>query len=179
MADAEDETWEDWEEGEDECVSLFAQAVCPSGQAALALDKADYGFDLAALKAKLGLDLYGMIKVHCCRNMLTCKTCTLYCNYTIATSCCYISLDEHEYFALVSWLHAQVVNFVRSRVAAAGGGSQELAAALVAEIESADNTAVLQGDKYLQPFLEDDALLFSLDQVHTALPNINNAIVQY
>jgi hypothetical protein len=63
MADAEDETWEDWEEGEDECVSLFAQAVCPSGQAALARDKADYGFDLAALKVKLGLDLYGMIKV--------------------------------------------------------------------------------------------------------------------
>jgi hypothetical protein len=63
MTDAEDETWEDWEEGEDECVSLFAQAVCPTGQAALARDKADYGFDLAALKAKLSLDLYGMIKV--------------------------------------------------------------------------------------------------------------------
>eukprot|EP00953_Heterococcus_sp_UTEX-ZZ885_P035822 18478-Heterococcus_DN1.PRE.1 len=119
MADAEDETWEDWEEGEDECVSLFAQAVCPSGQAALARDKADYGFDLAAVKAKLDLDLYGMIKV---------------------------------------------VNFVRSRVAAAGGASKELAAALIAEIAAVDST-VLQGDKYLQPFLEDDALLFSLDQL--------------
>jgi hypothetical protein len=57
---------------------------------------------------------------------------------------------------------------VRSRVAAAGGASKELAAALIAEIESVDS-AVLQGDKYLQPFLEDDALLFSLDQVCTLL----------
>jgi hypothetical protein len=62
----------------------------------------------------------------------------------------------------------QVVNFVRSRVAAAGGASKELAAALIAEIEAVDST-VLQGDKYLQPFLEDDALLFSLDQVYLLL----------
>jgi hypothetical protein len=62
----------------------------------------------------------------------------------------------------------QVVNVVRSRVAAAGGASKELAAALIAEIEAVDSP-VLQGDKYLQPFLEDDALLFSLDQVYLLL----------
>ena len=32
-------------------------------QAALAYDKQTFGFDLAQLKSKLGLDLYGMLKV--------------------------------------------------------------------------------------------------------------------
>ena len=58
-----------------------------------------------------------------------------------------------------------MVNYVRAAVAAAGGTpSREFATSLQTKI-IADSADILSDDKYLQPFLADDALLFSLDQV--------------
>lgn len=58
-----EKSWEDWEEAEDPVTTLFDGTICATGGAALAYDKATYGFDLAALKAALKLDLYSMFKV--------------------------------------------------------------------------------------------------------------------
>lgn len=43
--------------------SLFDDATFPSPELALESDKAQYGFDLLAVSTKLGLDLYGRMRL--------------------------------------------------------------------------------------------------------------------
>ncbi|KAG5179000.1 S-adenosyl-L-methionine-dependent methyltransferase [Tribonema minus] len=154
MDDDAENTWEDWEEAEDPVTTLFDGTVCAGGAAALRYDAETYGFDLAKLKAALSLDLYGMIK---CEYVVALRYGAETYGFDLAKLKAALGLDLYGMI--------KVVNFVRSRVAAAAPTApQEVARQLREELE-ADARPVLQGDKYLQPFMADDALLFSLDEL--------------